>query len=101
MKRFALLFLLVLPAIAVLPPAKTISVQWDYPWSRTNLVFEVWQADSLEETDVLEGGSLTPAWTHAGDTPDLAWSDSGTAPQRFFKVRARDTSTGFVSDWAK
>lgn len=63
---------------------------WDYPFDRTNIVFEVWRS----ETSNMAGAYLETT------TPGLTHQIDSTAPQGFFRVRARDTSTGLVSDWA-
>jgi hypothetical protein len=63
---------------------------WDYPFDRTNIVFEVWRA----ETSNMAGACLEAT------TTTLNYQIDTTAPQGFFRVRARDMSTGEVSDWA-
>lgn len=68
-----------------------LTLAWDYPSDRTDIVFEVWGSPSMTE----------PAWTLLGETNATEYPIDSTAPAGFFKVRARDEVTGLVSDWAK
>lgn len=68
-----------------------LTLAWDYPEDRTNIVFEVWGSPSITE----------PAWMMLGTTPELRWPFEPTCASGFFKVRARDEVTGLVSDWSK
>lgn len=64
---------------------------WDYPYDRSHVVFEVWRTQSIQVLN----------WTLVAVTPDLIYSfDPDLAPAGFFRVRARDTETGLVSEWA-
>jgi hypothetical protein len=80
--------ILVLAGLLLALPVAALELQWDYPTDHSKLVFEVWGSCDLVE------------WEHDGDTADLSWPIDTAAPMRFFKVRARDTETGLVSEWS-
>jgi hypothetical protein len=74
----------------LVPVFLILLLEWQYPYPRAGIVFEVWGSPSIS----------SPAWTLRGETSALSWTIDTTAPAGFFKVRARDTATGLVSDWA-
>jgi hypothetical protein len=71
---------------------KTLSVVWDYPYPRTNVLFEVWWSDTLASESDWQLIALT-----AGTRFNF---ESSRYQAKFFRVRARDTQTGLVSAWA-
>jgi hypothetical protein len=69
--------------------AGPIFLQWSYPSSATNIVFEVWRSDPGLTNWQLD---QVVAATNAPIDP--------TNRAAFYRVRARDVCTGLLSDWA-
>ena len=84
-----------LPVAHAFPPARSgaprlLRLTWEYDPEATNIVFEIWSSPDL----------LT--WSQEKETP-LHWCPvmpTLEVERRFYRVRARDTATGEVSDWA-
>lgn len=73
------------------PPLK-LSLVWEYPNWNSNIVFEVWNHDSLDPL---------AQWQLLAVTNCCGMPIDSTSPHNFYIVRARDMSTGLVSDWAR
>lgn len=79
--------------IVVPKPRKAIplKLEWDYPNMNHHIVFEVWWNDHLSDT----GWTLMQTTTNTS----VRW-DAADAPAKFFRVRAKDTRSRLVSEWA-
>lgn len=72
---------------ATIAPA-AVKVSWTHPSTDPAIVFEVWASGDLSQ------------WDLAHETAAHEIFIPANQPMEFYKVRARDTSTGQVSDWA-
>lgn len=81
------------------PPAtNAYYLTWDYPYDTSNIVFEVWHAQELSTP---APGAAASSWTLLTNLPGPPLQlDTQTAPMGFFMVRASNTVSGLVSDWA-